>query len=983
MFLPMDCLTLWAQDSVSTDFFFQPISKKHNDQTHFFHELSEAIDGRIWSNTARGVSIFDGFNFKLIPINLNGAGNDKSPLIENTLGQFACVTPDRDICIIEQDGSLSTHSLKQGLPERLTEIDAPYIIYDMTWGTGGVLHMMVSSFEEVFYISFNSGQFTRRKLLFENYPFGVFTLQDGSYLKFQNRAFQSPAPEEICKKRDSIVYFNPEPLNIKLAIGHSGSPEVLDVLVTRTTNGFCFSDRKNLIFSCAKPYSISWKKRVNDLKFWKGKIYVGSAAGLHEIEIETKTRRLLLNENVIDHTHDRKGNIYVSLFDKGLWIGKPQYFDVTLTSKLHEQYGFQRVKSFNNRLILTSVNELFVLQNGHTQYITEIDPQYHISDFYFDSTGNGFILGNGCVYKANMYTGATEIISFMGKSRFVFSKSVAKIHDSFFAFGGPRTVGFYKNDEILYASGSDFGRRRNNPLRFSKNIYAIFKWSPDTLLISGETGSYKMNVNTYEWNRCDSTLGHAEVVDYLTMGDTTIYGTYGRGLLIQIKDSLFEITEEKGLSANFINSMTTHKGRLFLAIGNTVNIVDINDEFKVSILNQNHGLKERRIVDLCVFHDSLFISSEDGLLGSGVEKLIPQEFTDNSWHFDISINGEKADIIDLEMVNKSRSLVIEAYPIVPYALGQIKVLYRVEGFDSDFKEMKNNSVNFSAMKPGKYQISYQAIDLFSQKPVIDEITLPVHIKAKFHETVAFGILLTLVCIALIYLYFSRVVYRLKQRNKLQAQLIEVEQHALKSQMNPHFMFNSLNAIQGYISRQDKISAFTYIAKFARLIRWYLDNTTQKDVPIVEEVNALRDYMDLESMRFNGLFTYSIAISEEVMENKSSIRFPNMMLQPTIENAILHGVRYLTKGGLLQVGVMLDGDFVRVEVEDNGIGRKKSRVENQRKERYHKSVATANVNRRTDLINQQFPGKIEYWVDDLEDHEAKAIGTKVTFRYNWL
>lgn len=983
MFLPMGCLTLWAQDSVSPDYFFQPISPKLYNQNNFLHELSEGVDGRIWQNTARGVSVFDGFNFKVIPINLNGSGNDKSLLIGNEMGQFACTTPTKEICIIETDGSRSTHSLKEWLPEKLMNNKSPYQIYDMTWGTGGVLHLMVSCFEEVFYMSFTDGLFKRRKLYFENYPFGVFTLKDGSFLKFQNRTFQSPSPMEISKRSDSIVYFNPERLGNQLKRGLSGRPEVFDILVARTTNGFCFSDRKNLAFSGQQAHSITWESRVNDIKFWKGKIYVGSASGLHEYTEETKQIHLLLKGNVLSHFHDRSGNIYVSLFDKGLWIGKPQYFNVRRPSKTHKVSGFTIIKSFNNRLMLSSMNKLFIFQNGHTKYITEISDNYHISDFYFDSLGNGFILGSGAIYKANMYTGATERISFMDKNRFVFAKRLVKISDTFFAFGGPGTVGFYKNDEILYASGSDFGRRRNNPLRFSKNIYAIYKWSPDTLLISGETGSYKMNVNTYEWNRCDGTLGNSEVVDYITLGDTTIFATYGRGLLVQTKDSLVQITKENGLSANFISSMAFNKGKLFLSIGNAVNVVDINNQFKVSELNENHGLKQRRILSLSVFNDSLFIASDDGLFYNNVQKLTPKVSTNNRWHFDISLNGAPANIADLEMVNKSRNLEIEAYPIIPHALGNIKVFYRIEEFGAVFTEMKNNGVNFSAMKPGKYQISFQAIDGFSQEPVIDEITLPVHIKAKFHETVAFGILLTLVCIALIYLYFSRVVYRLKQRNKLQAQLIEVEQHALKSQMNPHFMFNSLNAIQGYISRQDKVSAFTYIAKFARLIRWYLDNTTQKDVPIVEEVNALRDYMDLESMRFNGLFTYSIAISEEVMENKTSIRFPNMMLQPTIENAILHGVRHLTTGGLLKVGVVLDNDFVRVEVEDNGIGRKQSRVENQRKERYHKSVATANVNRRTDLINQQFPGKIEYWVDDLEDHEAKAIGTKVTFRYNWL
>ena len=87
--------------------------------------------------------------------------------------------------------------------------------------------------------------------------------------------------------------------------------------------------------------------------------------------------------------------------------------------------------------------------------------------------------------------------------------------------------------------------------------------------------------------------------------------------------------------------------------------------------------------------------------------------------------------------------------------------------------------------------------------------------------------------------------------------------------------------------------------------------------------------------------------------------------------------------MIHIRVSQEGDFVQVSIEDNGIGRKRSRIENLRKERYHKSVASANVARRIELINQQFPGKMEYWVEDLEDVNGRPTGTLVVFKYNWL
>ena len=614
----------------------------------------------------------------------------------------------------------------------------------------------------------------------------------------------------------------------------------------RVPGGFCFADKKNIFISGETGGCFSMPDNINSLEFWQGKLFIGTSSGLYELNQKTKAQKLLAEGSVLDHKHDKLGNIYLSFFNKGLWIGKPNFFSKTLGKKDGYKLGFHQLKTVNDEMLITAFEYLYKWQNGTIEFITEVNEGDHITDFYFDSLGKGFILGGMGIYEANMYSGQKEKLSFMGKKKFVFSENVVKISENHFAFGGPWNVGFYKNGEMLYASGSDFGRRRNNPNRFSKSIYEIYKWNASTLLITGGTGSYLMDVNTYKWQRCEGTLGHCEIADYIPSNEASYFATYGKGLLIQEKDHLTKITEKDGLSSNFIDAMTKHKSKLYIAAGGEINIIDIDDEFRISKQNQNHGLNsEVRILDLCVFRDTLFIGTEDGLVHTNIEKLVPKISTDHEWHFNISLNGQPANAADLQLIDKSRNVEIEAYPIAPYLKGNVKVLYRIKELSTDFKEMKNNSVDLSAMKPGQYEISFKAIDGFSLTPIIDDITFPIHIKAKFHETIAFGIVITLICIALFYIYFSRVIYRLKQRNRLQAQLIQVEQHALKSQMNPHFMFNSLNSIQGYISKQDKVSAFTYISKFSRLIRWYLDNTTQRDVPIVEEVNALRDYLDLE------------------------------------------------------------------------------------------------------------------------------------------
>ena len=140
-----------AQETVrDNSLFFQPIPQKKSQRGNFLKEISESVNGTIWSNTSQGVTVFDGFNFKLIPINPNGDGNEKAILEGNSKGQFACFNSDRIICIISPTGEISTYDVRTQLPKRLIENKAPHAIYDLCWTADCTLHLMVVCFEEVF-----------------------------------------------------------------------------------------------------------------------------------------------------------------------------------------------------------------------------------------------------------------------------------------------------------------------------------------------------------------------------------------------------------------------------------------------------------------------------------------------------------------------------------------------------------------------------------------------------------------------------------------------------------------------------------------------------------------------------------------------------------------------------------------------------------------------------------------------------------------
>jgi tetratricopeptide (TPR) repeat protein len=185
--------------------------------------------------------------------------------------------------------------------------------------------------------------------------------------------------------------------------------------------------------------------------------------------------------------------------------------------------------------------------------------------------------------------------------------------------------------------------------------------------------------------------------------------------------------------------------------------------------------------------------------------------------------------------------------------------------------------------------------------------------------------------------------RLKNRFKE----IELEQKLFRSQLNPHFLFNSLTAVQNFIIRNDKMAAFDYLANFARLMRSILMSSKNELTTLEKEAEMLDDYLKLQQLRFQGKFDYSIFIDKNL--DKESTYLPPMMVQPFIENAVEHGVQALAYKGQIDVRFKSSGENILIEVEDNGVGLKEN--ETPKKEGYV-SMATQIIKQRIETIKHQ-------------------------------
>nr|WP_316932438.1 histidine kinase [Cellulophaga baltica] len=215
-------------------------------------------------------------------------------------------------------------------------------------------------------------------------------------------------------------------------------------------------------------------------------------------------------------------------------------------------------------------------------------------------------------------------------------------------------------------------------------------------------------------------------------------------------------------------------------------------------------------------------------------------------------------------------------------------------------------------------------------------------------------------------------YRSNKQQKLANNLLALK--SLRSQMNPHFIFNALNSVNNYIAKSDERSANRYLSEFSTLMRAVLENSEEDFIPLTKEIELLELYTKLEHSRFSDKFDYEIKIDKDI--DVASYQIPPMLLQPYIENAIWHGLRYKDEKGFLMVDVKnKTKNSIEITISDNGIGRKRSaelKTSNQKKQ---KSKGMGNIKKRIDILNDMYKDKVDVFITD---YKEDGTGTKVSF-----
>ncbi len=343
---------------------------------------------------------------------------------------------------------------------------------------------------------------------------------------------------------------------------------------------------------------------------------------------------------------------------------------------------------------------------------------------------------------------------------------------------------------------------------------------------------------------------------------------------------------------------------------------------------------------------------------------------------EIKINGINSELLNYyELHHNENNLQINISGVQDDG-SELQYKYILEGIDTNWNYSTSTSFYYASLKPGNYTFKAYAMSdkgIWSKTPVV----VTFNITPPFYQSIWFILTCVLVVVSIVLLmrYFA---YRRKEKQSKRLEeekrkALVAELHALRSQMNPHFIFNTLSSIQSYITKNNSNDAIYYLSKFSKLMRSTLENTQQQKISLKDEIEMLSLYMDLEKLRLNQKFDYEINVDEKIDVQFDEI--PPLLVQPFIENAIWHGISHKKEIGFVKVNFeLIDENTLKCTVVDNGIGRKRAK-EITAHQNKNKSLGLSITKERLEIINSLKNSKLNVAIADLEN-EGIPSGTKI-------
>lgn len=511
------------------------------------------------------------------------------------------------------------------------------------------------------------------------------------------------------------------------------------------------------------------------------------------------------------------------------------------------------------------------------------------------------------------------------------------------------------------------------PIKGSRRLVTLAEQG-DTLWAGGLNGLFAISKKTKKQLKISTDPLLSNRVNKLKSRNSDLYiTTRGGGLIIIHNNKIYQIKEKDGLISNSTKQVEIKDSIIWVTSNSGVSKIQIESFspflFHIYNFGEQDGMFSKEINDIQLFNDSIFV-----LAGAKIYSF-HKSFSGTSTVPKIKILGLFTNT-DQERKEKPLTFEHDKNQLILKYLGLyypdpdgLTYHYSLDNGET-WQQTKERSITVLNLSPGTYSIIINAVSAGGQSSNTEMINFTIF--PPFWKTWWFITCSVIFLIIIGYALISHYIGRIRRMNKLENELYKLENKALASQMNPHFIFNAMNSIQHYILKKDKYEAYNYLGRFAKLMRSVLSNSEKESNLMRDEINQLSSYLKLEQIRFEHSFDFEITVDDEIDIDQVSI--PGMLIQPFAENSIRHGFAHEKGDYKLEIDFSVKKNSLEVTIKDNGIGRVKAKEYSRESE--HQSMGISINKRRLELMKTLNKQELFIRIEDLYNHNVPD-GTKVT------
>lgn len=695
-----------------------------------------------------------------------------------------------------------------------------------------------------------------------------------------------------------------------------------------------------------------------------------------------ETRCYLPNQRVTDVIKDYQGNYWFSTLDNGVFACASLY------NTLSKIYNDPLADNFSKLEILPSGKLIagnsqglmsgYDLENGES--FSYGLSKFRETEFISYDSVSGLIISNRGVFRENSKTPVELMDYSKGVTRDVFGNLIMALFNGAYLLNDH----FGKTDRQPLLNGAlyekfskdtiDFqGRKHVIPLRQKRCLSVLSSVNKDCFWVGYEDGLYEYHYNG-TINLLKDEQSRPVIAKSLQQqpNGSLVIGTSTQGVMI-FNNAHFvkRYGKQEGLSSLNIRKVIQENQSIWVLTDEGLDRIDTQKNTITNYLEE-YGLANTSINDFVLSKGKIIFATPAGIM---VRYNLPKYF-----NFDIKFPLLKA-VVNGKELKEGSGLPENVHDISFYfealhymSSSALSYQYRLKGIDTLWRPLSslNNQIAFNRLAHGNYVFEIYATAGANYKSVIRRFSFKV--PKAFWQTTLFLTGILLISVTLLWLILRQWKKSLLKQQIIREQLLKSQLVALRAQMNPHFLYNVLNTVQGLVYGNRKTEAGELLGNFSDLMRKTLQASDKQLLSLKDEIENIRLYLELEKARFDKDFNYSIEINR--IEELSEIMIPSLLLQPFAENAVKHGLMHKPGEKKLNLVFEKSADGLWVVIDDNGVGRAQSMEINKRSQGKPHSFATAALTERMELFNRLYKQKIKIEIIDKADEHGRPLGTRI-------